>query len=217
MLRKNQSYFWRSGKRKRRRLSDEILGDRKQKALAERGLSRESGKKETQFKFQITFKRTWRETNKVAHGRSFAPGNEKCCFQFCGNLQTRNAIGLPWTLTGWLSCQIAYPHMIGSKVLSLNYHKVNRDKKAKTGKSLFVAFLANFGEFILSGYLTNLTQIWPVVSNTPQLQHRISELLFYFSLSRTASLDVRNTDPNSDSLWLRLFGPCTRFLHSILW
>ena len=33
-----------------------------------------------------------------------------------------------------------------------------------------------------------------------------------FRLSRTASLDVRNTDPNSDSLWLRLFRACTRFL-----
>ena len=212
MLRKNQSYFWRSGKRKRRRLSDEILGDRKQKALAERGLSRESGKKETQFKFQITFKRTWRETNKVAHGRSFAPGNEKCCFQFCGNLQTRNAIGLPWTLTGWCIVSNSLPAYDWFKSVKPNYHKVNRDKKAKTGKSLFVAFWQT-----LESYLTNLAQIWPVVSNTPQLQHRISELLFYFSLSRTASLDVRNTDPNSDSLWLRLFGPCTRFLHSILW
>ena len=109
--------------------------------------------------------------------------NEKC-YRFTVNIDRMIIVSNSLPAYDWF------------KSVEPNYHKVNRDKKAKTGKSLFVAFLANFGEFILSGYLTNLTQIWPVVSNTPQLQHRISELLFYFSLSRTASLDVRNTDPN---------------------
>ena len=74
-------------------------------------------------------------------------------FQFCGI----GCLFLVCYRKHWhdVSCQIVYPHMIGSKSVKPNYRKVNRDKKAKTGKSLFLA-----NSFRIFGKLWRVYSSW---------------------------------------------------------
>ena len=66
-----------------------------------------------------------------------------------------------------VSCQIACPHAIGSNRVSSLPQGKQEIRKPKPENRFFsqtvLAFLANFDEFILPAYFTNLAQIWPVV------------------------------------------------------